>query len=167
MHVDRKLAPFRPGDEGDDRSLKRVSAFRIAIDGVSESVEREFRSAAASGPVSPRLFAAQGEDGGSGLRIVRITEQCGGLVGNRRLRIFTDARPLLEFQIDRPGAPGPTLDIVPAFRTGPVQFDQVTGAVRIARRTDEFEVGGTREIVFEEFYKLKYCSTVVYMVPRA
>lgn len=51
---------------------------------------------------------------------------------------------------DRPaGAPGPTLDIVPAFRTGPVQFDQVTGAVRIARRTDEFEVGGTREIVFD------------------
>ena len=35
MHVDRKLAPFRPGDEGDDRSLKRVSAFRIAIDGVT------------------------------------------------------------------------------------------------------------------------------------
>ena len=23
------------------------------------------------------------------------------------------------------------------------------------------------EIMFEEFYKLKYCSTVVYMVPRA
>ena len=23
------------------------------------------------------------------------------------------------------------------------------------------------DIVYEEFYKLKYCSTVVYMVPRA
>ena len=25
----------------------------------------------------------------------------------------------------------------------------------------------TEPIAFEEFYKLKYCSTVVYMVPRA
>ena len=26
---------------------------------------------------------------------------------------------------------------------------------------------GNREKIYEEFYKLKYCSTVVYMVPRA
>jgi len=24
-----------------------------------------------------------------------------------------------------------------------------------------------KELIIEEFYKLKYCSTVVYMVPRA
>ena len=27
--------------------------------------------------------------------------------------------------------------------------------------------GATTERYYEEFYKLKYCSTVVYMVPRA
>ena len=26
---------------------------------------------------------------------------------------------------------------------------------------------GEKEFFLEEFYKLKYCSTVVYMVPRA
>ena len=28
-------------------------------------------------------------------------------------------------------------------------------------------IGTAVTIAFEEFYKLKYCSTVVYMVPRA
>ena len=33
--------------------------------------------------------------------------------------------------------------------------------------TETYPVNPDQKITYEEFYKLKYCSTVVYMVPRA
>ena len=35
------------------------------------------------------------------------------------------------------------------------------------RKATPLYIQGTVECTTEEFYKLKYCSTVVYMVPRA
>ena len=37
----------------------------------------------------------------------------------------------------------------------------------IMERTNWESLNGLWEYAIEEFYKLKYCSTVVYMVPRA
>ena len=34
-------------------------------------------------------------------------------------------------------------------------------------QTSDFDDGFLQSFYVEEFYKLKYCSTVVYMVPRA
>lgn len=46
----------------------------------------------------------------------------------------------------------------------PYEYDALEPA--ISKKTIEFHYG-KHEQTYEEFYKLKYCSTVVYMVPRA
>jgi hypothetical protein len=53
------------------------------------------------------------------------------------------------------------------------EFDSIKSipCTMVLRLMDTEEYGcdycGALNLVLEEFYKLKYCSTVVYMVPRA